>query len=231
MWCVCTCAKWGTVELLTREGEISIAKRIEEGTYQVLTSLAHYPEAVQLVLEDYDRIPLEEIRLNEIINGFADSEEEAPASNIGSMLDDTQQVEFDEEPLVIEDDEEGGEGAIAGLSVADEGPNPEQAKVYFDALREDYESAIQSLRKEGRTNRKTIKLLDKMSDSFLKLKWTSRQVDKLTQHFRQLRTDIREFERRIMRLAIEKAHIPRKLFVENISWPRNKFIMADYNHH
>ncbi|HBB6924052.1 TPA: RNA polymerase sigma factor RpoD [Legionella pneumophila] len=199
----------GTVELLTREGEIRIAKRIEEGIYQVLKSLAHYPETVQLVLEDYDGFLAEEIRLNEIISGFADVDEEiAPATNIGSMLDEEQQEEI---LLDVDEEDEDGEG---GISDVDDGPNPEQAKVYFDELREAFEKAMKALKEHGRTNKKTVELLDSMSESFLKLKLTSRQVDKLTRHFRQLRNHIREFERSIMRLCIEKARIPRKLFID-----------------
>ncbi|CZG12642.1 RNA polymerase sigma factor RpoD [Legionella pneumophila] len=199
----------GTVELLTREGEIRIAKRIEEGIYQVLKSLAHYPETVQLVLEDYDRFLAEEIRLNEIISGFADVDEKiAPATNIGSMLDEEQQEEI---LLDVDEEDEDGEG---GISDVDDGPNPEQAKIYFDELREAFEKAMKALKEHGRTNKKTVELLDSMSESFLKLKLTSRQVDKLTRHFRQLRNHIREFERSIMRLCIEKARIPRKLFID-----------------
>ncbi|HAT1659237.1 TPA: RNA polymerase sigma factor RpoD [Legionella pneumophila] len=199
----------GTVELLTREGEIRIAKRIEEGIYQVLKSLAHYPETVQLVLEDYERFLAEEIRLNEIISGFADVDEEiAPATNIGSMLDEEQQEDI---LLDVDEEDEDGEG---GISDVDDGPNPEQAKAYFDELREAFDKAMKALKEHGRTNKKTVELLDSMSDSFLKLKLTSRQVDKLTRHFRQLRNHIREFERSIMRLCIEKARIPRKLFID-----------------
>ncbi|TAL63321.1 MAG: RNA polymerase sigma factor RpoD, partial [Legionella sp.] len=164
----------GTVELLTREGEIRIAKRIEEGIYQVLRSLAHYPETVQLVLDDYERFLGEEIRLNEIISGFADSDEEiAPAANIGSMLDDEQQDEviIQARPVVTDEEDEDGEGE-GGLAEVDDGPNPEIAKGYFDELRENFNSAMDALREHGRTNPKTIELLDKMSDSFLKLKLT-----------------------------------------------------------
>ncbi len=204
----------GTVELLTREGEIRIAKRIEEGIYQVLKSLAHYPETVQLILTDYERYQNEEMRLNEIISGFADSEEEqvAPPSSIGSMLDETQDSALNE----LETDEEDS-GTIAE---ADDGPNPEQAKIYFDELRENFDKAMSSLQERGRTDKKTVELLETMSDSFLKLKLTSRQVDRLTRHFRQLRNHIREFERNIMRLCIEKAKIPRKLFID--TFPSNE---------
>lgn len=205
----------GTVELLTREGEIRIAKRIEEGIYQVLKSLAHYPETVQLVLEDYDRVLKEEIRLSDIISGFGDVDEEAPPASIGSMLEDSQQEDILLAASIDDEDEvgEGGEGG-EGIVEADEGPNPEQAKIYFDELRENFNQAMTALKKHGRTSANTVELLEIMSESFLKLKLTSRQVDKLTRHFRQLRNQIREFERNIMRVCIEKARIPRKLFID-----------------
>lgn len=203
----------GTVELLTREGEIRIAKRIEEGILQVLKSLANYPETVQLVLDDYARVLIEEMRLNEIISGFSDSEEEAPPASIGSMLEDLQD---DTEgggtaAVIADDDSDDGEG---GLAEVDDGPKLEQAKAYFDDLQDSFNNAMASLKEHGRTTKKTVELLAIMSESFLKLKLTSRQVDKLTRHFRQLRNHIREFERNIMRLCIEKARIPRKLFIE-----------------
>jgi RNA polymerase primary sigma factor len=202
----------GTVELLTREGEIRIAKRIEEGIYQVLKSLANYPETVQLVLDDYARVLVEEMRLNEIISGFSDSEEEAPPASIGSMLEETQD-DADAGPVgvIADDGSDDGEGGIAEV---DEGPNLEQAKSYFDELEASFQNAMTSLKEHGRTSKKTVELLAIMSESFLKLKLTSRQVDKLTRHFRQLRNHIREFERNIMRLCIEKARIPRKLFID-----------------
>ncbi|MDF1757335.1 MAG: RNA polymerase sigma factor RpoD [Legionellaceae bacterium] len=211
----------GTVELLTREGEIKIAKRIEHGIFQVLKSLAYYPETVQLILNDYDSFLNEEMRLNEIISGFADDDDEgivAPPSSIGSMLDEAQQ-----DDSVNEDDEDDdGEG---GISEVDDGPNPEQAKVYFDELRENYAKAIIEVEKHGRSSKEAKEVLDLMTESFLKLKLTSRQVDRLTRHFRSLRNNIREFERGIMRICIDKARIPRKLFIEtfpgqetNLQW-------------
>lgn len=200
----------GTVELLTREGEIKIAKRIEEGIHQVLKALAHYPETVQIVLDDYDRIVSEETRLSEIISGFADAEDdEAPASNIGSILEENNE---DIVSAIIdeEEDEEGGDGSIEG----DDGPSLEQAKAYFDELRDNFDNAMQALKKNGRSHAKTVTLLETMADSFLKLKLTSRQVDKLTRHFRQLRNHIREFERAVMKLCIDKTQIPRKIFID-----------------
>lgn len=200
----------GTVELLTREGEIRIAKRIEEGIFQVLHSLAGYPETVQIVLEDYARVLKEELRLSEIISGFSDTEdEEAPPSNIGSMLE-----ESDDMATAADLDDEDDEDGDGGITEVDEGPNLEQAQSYFEDLQATYDNAMVSLKEHGRTSKKTMELLALMSESFLKLKLTSREVDKLTRHFRQLRNHIREFERNIMRLCIEKARVPRKLFID-----------------
>lgn len=212
----------GTVELLTREGEIRIAKRIEEGIYQVLKSLAHYPETVELVLRDYQRVLDEEMRLSEIISGFSDTEE-APPSTIGSMLNDTQD---DEESSVasIEEDSDDEDG---GISEVDDGPSLDVAQTYFDELQQNFDKAMSSLKEHGRTSKNTVQLLETMSDSFLKLKLTSREVDKLTRHFRQLRNSIREFERNIMRLCIEKARIPRKLFIETFPGQETDVIWLD----
>ena len=216
----------GTVELLTREGEIKIAKRIEHGIYQVLKSLSDYPETVFLILEDYESFLNEEMRLSDIISGFADDDEEesAPPSNIGSMLDEDQQ---DDSLMNEASDEDGdGEGGISeGEGEGEDGPNPEIAKEYFDDLRENYDATLQAIEKYGRSSEQGQAAISKMSEAFLKLKLTSRQVDKLTRHFRSLRNHIREFERGIMRICIERAKIPRKLFIEtfpgqetNLQW-------------
>lgn len=212
----------GTVELLTREGEIRIAKRIEEGIYQVLHSLAHYPETIKLVLDDYDQFLNAEMRLNEIISGFSDDESGVPPSSIGSMLEESQQTAAEpaELDLIDEDEEEGGDSSGEGGIEVDDGPNPEQAKIYFDELREAFTKALNSLQEHGRTAPITQEFLGIMATAFLKLKLTSRQVDRLTRHFRQLRNHVREFERNIMRICIEKAKIPRKLFID--TFPGNE---------
>lgn len=197
----------GSVELLTREGEIRIAKRIEEGIYLVLQSLAFYPETIQLILEDYGRVLKEEMRLNEIISGFSDTEE-APPAIIGSMLDESQQDDLSDDAVDEEEDSEGGS------IETDDGPNLEQARTYFEELQVSFDNVMVSLKKKGRHDKKTIELLEVMSESFLKLKLTSRQVDRLTRHFREMRNHIREFEREIMRICLEKADIPRKLFID-----------------
>lgn len=206
----------GTVELLTRDGEINIAKRIEEGVHQVLEALGEFPDSIQLILKDYSRFLAEEIRLNEIISGFSDRADDMPATNIGSMLED-----LDSERAIVDsdlDEEERGEGdgdGGDGSPAGDEGPNPEVAKEYFDNLRAAYEQLIAMLKQNSRHDPKTVEALKLASENFLKLKLTSRQVDRLIKNFRGLRNQVRDLERRAMQLCVEKARIPRKLFIDS----------------
>ena len=122
----------GSVELLTREGEIRIAKRIEEGTVQVLRSLASYPETIDVLLQEYDKVATEEVRLSDIILGFMDEEVLAEAEPI---IDENAELELTETEEELNED---GEGAI---TEEDAGPNPELAKEYFDVLRLNFEAA------------------------------------------------------------------------------------------
>jgi RNA polymerase primary sigma factor len=192
----------GSVELLTREGEIRIAKRIEEGTIQVLRSLASYPETIDVLLQEYDKVATEEVRLSDIILGFMD--EEIPET-LEPILHTAEEGEEAGLP------EEDGEPAIAE---EDDGPNPEIAKEYFDELRVHFEAANKALIAKGRNHAETVDAFNKMAESFLKLKLTSRKVDLLMEYFRQMRLQIRDYERLIMRLCTEKARMPRKIFID-----------------
>lgn len=209
----------GTVELLTREGEIRIAKRIEEGIHLVLKSLANYPETIQIVLDDYDRVMTEEIRLSDIISGFADDDSDMPATNIGSMLEEAPADLLANDALDEEED-------APGLDV-EEGPSIEQAAAYFQELRERYEEVVKALSTLDRHSSKMQPLLESMSAAFLKLKLTAKEVDKLGGHFRRLRNYIREIERQVMRSCIEKAEIPRKLFVNTFPGQENDLAWLD----
>src|SRR5690554_8180952 len=106
----------GTVELLTREGEIDIAKRIEDGINQVQCSVAEYPEAINFLLDQWDSCEAEEMRLTDIISGFIDPNEvdEAPvaATHIGSELTEDQLEDEDED--VDDEDEEADDDTNDG---------------------------------------------------------------------------------------------------------------------
>ena len=135
----------GTVELLTREGEIVIAKRIEEGINQVQISVAEYPEAITYLLEQWDKFEAEEMRLSDIISGFFDPDaDEAPpiaATNIGSELSEKQLDDSDDDDDSDDEDEEE----------VDTGPDPEEARIHFENLRDLYTKARETFDKKGRS--------------------------------------------------------------------------------
>ncbi len=203
----------GTVELLTREGEIKIAKRIEEGIHQVLDSLAQYPETIELVLSQYEQVEKGEMRLTEIIAGFAVDDAEAPTSAIGSMLDET-----DTSAKTKEDGD--NDDSDSGDAEENTGPDPEQAKECFDEIRKHYELSVAALEEHGRTSKKTKTAIKKMALAFLKLKLSPKQVNKLTRHTRTLLDRVREQERNLMTICIQKIKMPRKVFIK--SFPNNE---------
>ncbi|WP_196139509.1 RNA polymerase sigma factor RpoD [Aliikangiella sp. G2MR2-5] len=202
----------GTVELLTREGEIEIARRIEDGIRQVLASIAEYPETISMLLDEYDRFQAEEIRLTDIITGFADTEEEAAmaASHVGSEVPDE---ELDDEDSDLETDEDDEDEAANG-------PDPEVAAEYFSELRSHYEKSIAAVGKYGRHHKNAVKHIEEMKETFLKFRLLPKMFDRLSEKMRDRMATLRTQERLIMRLATESAKMPRKEFIK--SFPGNE---------
>ncbi|HEX4909144.1 MAG TPA: RNA polymerase sigma factor RpoD [Permianibacter sp.] len=202
----------GTVELLTREGEIEIAKRIEEGLREVLTAITEYPGTTAYLLDEFDRYLAGEIRLADILTGFIDPNalnDEMPqaASHVGS--------ELAEEELADEDDEAAGDE-----EEVDTGPDPEEAKARFVALREQHEKALAALKKYGKNHKTTKAAMTELGDLFMQLKLVPKQFDRLVHKTRKLMDHVRTQERLIMRLCCDKAGMPRKAFIA--SFPTNE---------
>ena len=201
----------GTVELLTREGEIEIAKRIEEGLREVLTAITEYPGTTTYLLDEFDRYLAGEIRLADILTGFIDPNalnDEMPqaASHVGS--------ELAEEELEDEDEESSEEEEV------DTGPDPEEAKARFVALREQHEKALAALKKYGKNHKTTKAAMAELGDLFMQLKLVPKQFDRLVHKTRKLMDHVRTQERLIMRLCCDKAGMPRKAFIA--SFPTNE---------
>ena len=187
----------GTVELLTREGELSIAKRIEHGLNHLLTSLLHYPGTIQLVLDRFDAFLAENIRLNEVITGFADPIEED---------DGTIPV-----PVVKGADEDEEE---------DTGPDPEEVAMRMAALGENYKHLISCLKKYGKADERTAEAIEEASAIFMEFKYTPALFNKMVGNLRSIIGRVRSQERTIMNLCIGHAGMTRKEFIT--SFPDNE---------
>ncbi|MCL2891790.1 RNA polymerase sigma factor RpoD [Brenneria tiliae] len=194
----------GTVELLTREGEIDIAKRIEDGINQVQCSVAEYPEAITYLLEQYDRVEAGESRLSDLITGFVDpnaEEDIAPtATHVGSELS-SEEIADDEEE---EDDDDSDD---------DNSIDPELARQKFNDLREQYETTRQVIKANGRSHAKSAQEILNLSEVFKQFRLVPKQFDFLVNSMRSMMDRVRTQERLIMKLCVEQCKMPKKNFV------------------
>jgi RNA polymerase primary sigma factor len=201
----------GTVDLLTREGEILIAKRIEEGLTQVLTALATYPETIGLLLAEYALVERGEIKLTDVIGGFAD-EPEAPAGVAAPEAEAAAAAAHAAETEGEADLDE--EGQVESLSdIVDSGPDPEDARARFGALRVLYEKSTKLAQKNGPDSPRCRKLRQELADAFLQFRLVPKVVDRLTANLRRVIENIREVERNVMTICVDQGGMPRKSFI------------------
>nr|AAB60181.1 RNA polymerase sigma-subunit [Escherichia coli] len=188
----------GTVELLTREGEIDIAKRIEDGINQVQCSVAEYPEAITYLLEQYDRVEAEEARLSDLITGFVDpnaEEDLAPtATHVGS--------ELSQEDLG-DDDSADDDNSI----------DPELAREKFAELRAQYVVTRDTIKAKGRSHATAQEEILKLSEVFKQFRLVPKQFDYLVNSMRVMMDRVRTQERLIMKLCVEQCKMPKKNFI------------------
>ncbi|VAF76331.1 RNA polymerase sigma factor RpoD [Enterobacter hormaechei] len=197
----------GTVELLTREGEIDIAKRIEDGINQVQCSVAEYPEAITYLLEQYDRVEAEEARLSDLITGFVDpnaEEDMAPtATHVGSELSQ-EEMDDDED----EDEEEDDDSSDDDNSI-----DPELAREKFAELRTQYEVTRDTIKAKGRSHAAAQEEILKLSEVFKQFRLVPKQFDYLVNSMRVMMDRVRTQERTIMKLCVEQCKMPKKNFI------------------
>ncbi|MDO6475748.1 RNA polymerase sigma factor RpoD [Alteromonas sp. 1_MG-2023] len=198
----------GTVELLTREGEIEIAKRIEDGINQVQCSVAEYPEAITYLLEQWDLFEAEEIRLGDIISGFVDPNEEqdlAPtATHIGSELS---AEELDDEDDDDDDDDDDSDEDDSGV-------DPEVAREKFGKLREQYLKTRAVIEKHGRSDKKSREEINVLSEVFKEFRLVPKQFDRMVKNMRDMMDKVRIQERLVMKYCVVNAKMPKKDFIK-----------------
>ncbi|MBQ1557710.1 MAG: RNA polymerase sigma factor RpoD [Pseudomonas sp.] len=198
----------GTVELLTREGEIEIAKRIEEGIREVMSAIAHFPGTVDGILAEYTRVTTEGGRLAEILRGYIDADDGSvpdEAAAPGPVKEGAAAEASDEE----EEDESGDDEEEEG----DGGPDPEEAARRFTAVAEQLEKARKALKKHGRGSKQAIEELATLAELFMPIKLVPKQYDALVTKVRDALDRLRAQERAIMQLCVRDARMPRADFL------------------
>ncbi|MEE9328166.1 MAG: RNA polymerase sigma factor RpoD [Cocleimonas sp.] len=205
----------GTVELLTREGEIEIAIRIEEGLFEVLTALSELPISTEYLLDFYAKVEAEEKRLTDLISDFIDPNAE-------------RHIIPEPAPIVTPESKEEAEKKKQALADAGEeeeeeeeedlGPDPEIAQEKFTALNEFYVQACQASENDDMDQFDMLR--HEQGKKLMELKLTQPVIDVLGGQMRDIIERIRGYERQIMKLCVQKAAMPRKDFIT--SFPKSE---------
>ena len=233
----------GSVELLTREGEINLAKQIEEGQKQSLYELSQLPFITESILAEYKKFEIGEKRLSDILTGFWDVEAADPIVNDISeekiVANTAIAIEKIARSTTDDDGEDGedGDGEVGSDDDAEIGPDPIIAKERFDDLQKQYEKYKSLLAKtsvDKKTKQKQQKVL---SDIITKFKLTTKELNKQATKVREIFQSMRKQEQLITDLCVKKAETPRKIFASmflgnetNLDW-LDKYIAANNKVH
>jgi RNA polymerase primary sigma factor len=206
----------GTVELLTREGEIVIAKRIEEGLVQVQTALSSFPWSVQILLQEYDQHLDGKRRLSEVLTGFIDVEE--PAVELVEEIlesEDDDGVIVEAKEIEVKEGAEGEEGEGEEDAPGNLGPDPEEVKRRMNELRAQYQSFQDIVAVSGSGTDASDAIRQQMSTDFMRLKLPVIMIDSFTVKLREVVGSIRGHERTISELCVNRGKMPRAQFVKS----------------
>jgi RNA polymerase primary sigma factor len=198
----------GTVELLTREGEIRIAKRIEHGQLQMMKALATYPDTITTLLASYAQCEGGDLRLTDVITGFVDPIADA-VDNIAVATAKTDKDDKD-------DKDDDADDAV----IEDTGPDPEEARIHFEKLAKLHKKALAALVRHGVDDEKSEKSRQLAAECFLDLKLTPKINIRLVNQLRETVDRIRTQEKMIMSICVNKAQMSRKDFI--VSFPDNE---------
>lgn len=213
----------GTVDLLTREGEIGIAKRIEEGTREVQYIMAYWPGTVKFVLDEYQQVLLGEKKISDIVSGFLNGDD-------GDFILNEEEIELDlGSPKTTDKDdaeEEDGESDGTELDDTDDSSlDPEEVRVRFEEIQRLYDVAQEALAKHGRGSEEVKVAYDELANHFMLIKLNNRLSDQVMSLMREVYEDVRSNERRIMKLVIRHGKMPMDEFKKtfpsnetNIEW-------------
>ncbi|MBD3656520.1 MULTISPECIES: RNA polymerase sigma factor RpoD [Marinobacter] len=196
----------GTVELLTREGEIVIAKRIEEGIRDVMAAVAHFPGTAGTVIQAYERILENEGRISDIVTGFLDPDDAEPF-----MGEDTTEDTSDDTAADSDDDDDD---STTTEDDNDNGPDPEETRLRFELLKEKLDAADKALAAHGRSDKRTQEALNELGLVFAPFKLANKAFDELVNVVRSTNDMVRENERAIMQICIKDCKMPRKDFIK-----------------
>ncbi len=186
----------GTVDLLTREGEIAIAKRIEEGARELLNACCFYPGIVDRILDEYQEVVAGDRRLSEVLVGFMDIEEGIPPPALAQKKEKEEKGESDEEEP--------------------SGPDPAEVKKRFSALKRQFNKSEKACART-RTSKAAVQEQQKLGEIFQFLKLSPTQFEIIADPARDALEIIREVEKYLFTIYVKRGRMPRKEFIQDYS--------------
>ena len=208
----------GTVDLLTREDEISIAKRIEEGIDEVQTSIAAYPEALNELLKNYDDVEKGNFRLADLITGFVDPNAEIEEHNV---IDESFSEDGEEsESADVEDNEDEDESESESTSDSSESDNsidPEVAREKFQQLKDQHTKTLAVIEKHGRSGKRAQDQIVLLGEIFKQFRLVPKQFDLLVLSMKEMMKRVRHEERQLQKILVDIAGMPKDNFEKLIT--------------
>ena len=205
----------GTVDLLTREDEISIAKRIEEGIDEAQTAIAAYPEALTELLNNYDQVEAGNYRLADLITGFVDPNvSEEDTANIDENFADEDESAESSADIDDESDEEDESDSSSSSddSDSDNSIDPEVARERFTALREQHTKTLVTIEKHGRSGKRAKEQIAQLADIFKQFRLVPKQFDVLVLSMKNMMKRVRSEERQLQKVLVDIAGMPKDEF-------------------
>ncbi|OYW62587.1 MAG: RNA polymerase sigma factor RpoD [Hydrogenophilales bacterium 12-64-13] len=210
----------GTVDLLTREGEIEIAKRIEEGLRHMVMAISSCPLTIQQILDMAALVEKDELRIDELIDGFVEAASATPAPAAAAAATEESDDEEEEE----EEDEEAAEAASAAMAAANLAQLKSEALAQFDFIRKAYKKAQLAQTKFGLGTPQHVKAQSEVTELLMVFRFSVRQVDGLCEQIRNAVEEVRSHERKIMDFCINRSGMPRAHFIK--TFPGNETNLA-----
>jgi len=195
----------GTVELLTREGEIDLAKRIEDGVRQTTEAIAACPAAIAEVVRMMDLVEADQMRLTDLVVDFVDPN--AADMPLPEITPKTAGAADNE-------DDESDSGSGSGDADEEGGPNREEALIRFARIRKLHSNLLKTVEKKGSDSPELKRVQKKLADEFMQIKFVSKQINRLVEYVRSLVDQARAHEKVIMDICVVKARMPRKTFIK-----------------
>ncbi|MCW5197012.1 RNA polymerase sigma factor RpoD [Buchnera aphidicola] len=207
----------GTVKLLTRDGEIKIAKRIEEGMQQIKYSISEYPAAIEHIFKEYQRIQTGQIKLSDIITGFVDSEYNNENAILNSVKSNkTNDNIINNEKNELKNCDKNKKNILHNINQDDESEyyvDPKLAKRKFEKLKIQFDKTNSIIKQKGRQHKDSIVEINKLVLQFRTFKLVPKQSECIIKHIRHVIAKIRKQERLIMKICVEECNIPKKQFI------------------